>query len=86
MVNGVLWEIDESGALFWLWCGCGIGRVVMVVVIGAHAFPNLCPASVPPAAARNLQMAIVQGTMLHASEHTWNGRAGVEGECPRAIN
>ena len=29
---------------------------------------------VPPAAARNLQAAIVQGTMLYASELTWNGK------------
>ena len=28
---------------------------------------------VPPASARNLQAAIVQGTMLYASELTWNG-------------
>ena len=27
----------------------------------------------PPASARNLQAAIVQGTMLYASELTWNG-------------
>ena len=31
---------------------------------------------VPPAAALNLQMAIVQGTMLYASELTWNGGWG----------
>lgn len=35
---------------------------------------------VPLAAARNLQMAIVQGTMLYASELTRNGGAGMEGE------
>ena len=29
---------------------------------------------VPPAAARSLQAAIVQGTMLYASELTWNGK------------
>ena len=31
-------------------------------------------------------MATVQGTMLYASELTWNGRKGVEGEYQRAIN
>ena len=41
---------------------------------------------VPPAAARGLQMAIVQGTMLYASELTWSGGQGVEGEYQRAIN
>ena len=34
----------------------------------------------PPAAARNLQAAVVQGTRLYASELTWNGRNGVEDE------
>ena len=32
-------------------------------------------------AVRNLQMAIVQGTMLYAAELTWNGGVGIEGEC-----
>lgn len=32
-----------------------------------------------PAAARNLQSAIVQGNMLYASELTWDGHKGVEG-------
>ena len=41
---------------------------------------------VPPAAARNLQAAIVQGTMLYASELTWNGKKGVEEEYQLAIN
>ena len=41
---------------------------------------------VPPAAARNLQMAIVQGTVLRVSEPTWSGRKGVEGEYQAAIN
>ena len=36
--------------------------------------------SVPPAAARNLHAAIVQGTMLYASEPTWNGKDNVERE------
>ena len=35
----------------------------------------------PPASARKLQMSIIQGTMLYASELTWNGGKGVEGEC-----
>ena len=33
-----------------------------------------------PAAARGLQSAIVQGILLYASELTWNGGRGVEGE------
>ena len=41
---------------------------------------------VPPAAARNLQAAIVQGTMLYASELTWNGKSTVEEEYQLAIN
>ena len=41
---------------------------------------------VPPASARNLQMALVQGTMLYAAELTWSGRSGAEGEYQRAIN
>ena len=41
---------------------------------------------VPPAAARNLQLALVQGTILYASELTWAGQKGVEGEYQRAIN
>ena len=40
----------------------------------------------PPAAARNLQVALVQGTMLYASEFTCNGVKGVKGEYQRAIN
>ena len=35
---------------------------------------------VPPAASRNLQSAIVQGTMLYAAEQTWEGQKGVEDE------
>lgn len=35
---------------------------------------------VPPASARNLQMAIAQGTLPYAAELTWNGRRGVEGK------
>ena len=41
---------------------------------------------VPPAAARNLQTAIVQGTMLYAAELTWSGQKGVEREYQWAIN
>ena len=40
----------------------------------------------PPASARNLQMSLVQGTMLYAAELTWSGQKGVEGEYQRAIN
>ena len=40
---------------------------------------------VPPAAARNLQTAIVQGTMLYAAELTWRGQKGVERD-QNAIN
>ena len=35
---------------------------------------------VPPPAAGNLQSAIVQGTMLYATELTWNGKENVERE------
>ena len=31
-------------------------------------------------------MAIIQGTMLYASELTWNGGKGIEGEYQAAIN
>lgn len=41
---------------------------------------------VPPAAARDLQLALVQGTMLYESELTWGGQKGVKGEYQRAIN
>ena len=41
---------------------------------------------VPPASARNLQAAIVQGTVLYASELTWNGQDNVEGPYQLAIN
>ena len=41
---------------------------------------------VPPAAARKLQSAIVQVTMLYAAELTWSGKKGVEGEYQQAIN
>ena len=41
---------------------------------------------VPPASVRNLQAAIVQGTMLYASELTWNERDTVEGQYQLAIN
>ena len=40
---------------------------------------------VPPAAAKNLQMTIAHGTMLYASEVTWDGKKGVGGE-HQAIN
>lgn len=40
---------------------------------------------VPPSSARNLQQAIVQGTMLYPSELTWNG-SKMEGEIQTAIN
>ena len=42
--------------------------------------------SVPPESARNLQLALIQGTMLYASELTWSGQRGVVGEYQRAIN
>ena len=42
--------------------------------------------SVPLASARNLQAAIMQGTMLYASELTWNGKKGVEDQYQLAIN
>ena len=35
---------------------------------------------VPPASTGNLQEAIIQGTMLYASELTWNRKEGVEKE------
>ena len=41
---------------------------------------------VPPAASRNLQSAIVQGTILYASELTWKGQKSVEGEYQLAIS
>ena len=41
---------------------------------------------VPPASARNLQMAIAQGTMLYAAELTFNGRECLEGEYQKAIH
>ena len=41
---------------------------------------------VPPASARTLQMAIIQGTMLYAPELMWNGGKGIEGEYQAAIN
>ena len=41
---------------------------------------------IPPVSARNLQMSLVQGTMLYAAELTWSGRKGVEGKYRRAIN
>ena len=41
---------------------------------------------VPLAAARNLQSAIVKGTMLCASELTWNGGKEVKKEYQLAIN
>ena len=41
---------------------------------------------VPPASARNLQAAMVQGTMLYASELIWNGQGKVEGPYQLAIN
>ena len=41
---------------------------------------------VPPASARNLQMALVQGTMLYAAELTWSGQRNIEGEYQQAIN
>ena len=40
----------------------------------------------PPASDRNLQMSLVQGTMLYAAELSWSGRKGIEGEYQRAIN
>ena len=41
---------------------------------------------VSQASARNLQVAIVQETMLYASELTWNGQKKVEGPYQLAIN
>ena len=41
---------------------------------------------VPLAAARNLQTAIVRGTMLYAAERTWKRRKSVEDEYQLAIN
>ena len=41
---------------------------------------------VPPASTRNLQMAIVQGTMLYGAELTWNVRKGVAREYQDAIS
>ena len=41
---------------------------------------------VPPPAARNLQTAIVQGTMLYAAELACSGQKGVEREYQWAIN
>ena len=41
---------------------------------------------VPPALARNLQQAIVSGTMLYALELTWNGSRKVEMETQMALN
>ena len=41
---------------------------------------------VPLVSARNLQATIVQGTMLYASELTWNGKKGVEDQYQLAIN
>ena len=40
----------------------------------------------PPTSARNLQMPLVQGTMLYATGLTWSGQKGVEGEYQRAVN
>ena len=40
----------------------------------------------PPASTRNLQMAIVQGTMLYGAELTWNGKKTIEGEYQAAIS
>ena len=41
---------------------------------------------VPLASARNLQAAIMQGTMLFASELTWNGKKGAEDQHELAIS
>ena len=41
---------------------------------------------VPPASARNLQMVIVQGTMLYATELTWNSGKGMGGKYQAAIS
>ena len=41
---------------------------------------------VPPASARNLQMAIIQSALLYAAELTWSGQKGVESEYQAAIN
>lgn len=40
----------------------------------------------PPGPARNLQQAIVSGTMLYASELTWNGSKKLEGETQKALS
>ena len=41
---------------------------------------------VPPTSTRNLQMAVVQGTMLYGAELTWNGKKGVAREYQDAIS
>lgn len=41
---------------------------------------------VPSVAARGLQSAIVQGTLLYASELAWNGGKGAKGVYQRSIN
>ena len=40
----------------------------------------------PPASARNLQNAIVSGTMLYAADLTWDGSKKMEGEVQRTLN
>ena len=40
----------------------------------------------PPASARNLQNAIVSGTMLYAAELTWDGSKEMEGEVQGTLN
>lgn len=41
---------------------------------------------VPPASARNLQQAVVQGALLYVSEIMWNGKKVLEGEYQAVIN
>ena len=49
--------------------------------------PDRQPVRHPPSfGTRNLQMFLVQGTMLYAAELTWSGQKGVEGEHQRTIN
>jgi len=41
---------------------------------------------IPPSSARNLQLAIIQSTMMYVSELTWTGKGPMENEYQLAIN
>ena len=41
---------------------------------------------VPPVSARNLQQALVHGTLLYGAEPTWDGSRKMEGEVQRLTN